>query len=206
MSTKIWTAHRIPLPSLNRYLELCRDKSLKKFFATADWQLNCIDWKQAVKRARENKYIQKVTGHDIRRYAVELLEAEYRKANQSWDAGLFDVECGLNIWLEDAYAYIIPVGRTVVLPKVRWAKDYSYQNQVDRPKHIPAKEYAERKKTWERLCLNNWNVHRLYYQIVDFSAGSVESSFELERHFGLWPSAPGNNDHWQPFRKGQKIT
>ena len=199
MSTKIWTAVRVPIPKLNEYLKLCRAETMKQVFEQAEWQITKMDWDAARVEAEadiaKSKYreIEQVT----RRYALRMLAEEYRKSSTNFERRIFDVDSSVNIWLDDKFAYIIPYGKTV-LAEIKYAEDYHYQNQVDKPENVSNREWKAREKKWDEVALDDWNATRLQHEFVSFALTNWESLFNLELHFGLHPGHTGNNDEWKP--------
>ncbi len=189
MSTKIWAAVRVPIRRLNDYLLACRTPTLARFHSKMDDQMKFVTMEEVGEMARrclKGNEDEQTTERTMLYCKVRILIEKYRKAAQRPERDYLDVEAGLNIWLDRRYAYIIPVGRAE-LADVDYAVDYHYQDQVDRPENVTARQYATRERKWEQLCLQDHNATRLYHAIVDFSSPTpIDAMMEIEKHFGLW--------------------
>lgn len=208
MSVKIWTAYRVPIKRLNEYLGLLNEATRRLFLETVDTHVKYLRWSEIKKEmwswARDwgcppNKAI---LGDVI----AEHLDKLYQEASAKSERSYFDMDAGVNIWLDQRYAYFIPVpGIRVRFPKTAYREEYSYQNSTDRPQHISARAYDARGQKWDTLCLEDHNRTRLWHHIISFEKDYFDSSWLLKLHFGCHPSAPGAQ-RWTPPRRGSIIT
>lgn len=184
MSIKIYEAYKIPITKLNSFLEEARDQTFKFAGKYIDNLMSFIK-PELIEVEWNRKYPTGVAKgcekSSRKRIAFELVEKEIIKASLSTLKNPFDIECGFNIWLKGKFAYIIPIfpnhiGKNFKYPK--YAKDYCYYNNTDRPKNITSKQWEDRYKNWESLCLDDWNKNRLYYAIIEVTNGSIIWDFE----------------------------
>lgn len=98
----------------------------------------------------------------------------------------FNLDTSLNIWLLNGSAYIIAY-HPRSLPKMNrliakfGGYDFSYWNNSDYPKCISAKEWAERGKEWDEVCLDDWNSTRLSHEVTDGTIPSPVGFDELSK-------------------------
>lgn len=177
MSTKIYFAWRCPDVTLRPVLAQLRR------FAVADASRRLAELAAAIAprtAARAAAGIRKrFTGVPAARAAVVarvgLAVSVARDSSESpLRDGVLDVDASLNVWVhEDGYAYLIGYGECWgrFRQRLRYASDYSYWNNTDRPRRVTAEEWADRARTWDAVCLDDdWDAYRLVHTIVDVKA------------------------------------
>lgn len=188
MSTKIWTAVRVPKKNLNEYLLLCRSETMPVVVEYVEQLLKNLNWTEfapeVLADAEKTMAGWKETDPDkksrYRRWMMveHLGRGEFRAAAGRSQNTAFDVSACYNIWLDKRFAYIIPYG-LAVLPAASYMQDYHYQNQVDPPKNISRAKYNRREKKWEEICLNDWDATRMVYSVIDFSGTAWITSIQI---------------------------
>jgi hypothetical protein len=153
MSTKIWTAWRIPKSRLHEATEFIDNYFMNKFRNARD-------------RITE-EYTKKT--NDTKQAISWKIYDFYCELNKNMNH-----DCGFNFWIRHNYIYIIPYGLNGWIPTEDevpdWFEDYHYQNQTDRPDHITAQTYNNRRKMWDKLIGDStveWYAHR--YQHISFA-------------------------------------
>jgi hypothetical protein len=207
MSTKIWTAWRVPKNKLNEFFLLVNAATMANFYERLDMWMSWVKIDKAKQRREEVEDKCRDTDGNLPtwwwrdredpdktyiRERWEILCERIREASASFEYNPFDADASLNVWLDGRYAYLIPYGR-VKLPDSLpdWVEDYHYQDQADRPERFTARQWAARRRKWDQLCLdNNWNDTRMNHPIIDFSRhASWRSEYMVEVHLGLMPKA-----------------
>lgn len=152
MSTKIYTAWR------------CRTNTFPKFLE--HFRKNCF--KTAVRYIREtfkSVFDAKENFETVfdRRVAPKLYAASVSKISSQ-----YCVDASLNVWYHNRHFYIIPYGILFKTYKpVEGVTDYSYWDNADRPDNITRRQWRNRYMTWSAVCLDNWDIHRLQYDIIN---------------------------------------
>jgi hypothetical protein len=151
MSTKIYTAWKVPIHKLNKFIDMGRKKMLKCAATQAIIFTNNFTFDQIISGAK--------------------------LAAQGMERVPLDFECGFNIWLDNEWAYIMPmIGEA--LHKLRddsswkfprWVGDYAYYNSTDdQLETMSEKEWRDRGKKWDKL-LDRTRSRNLYHSVLDFS-------------------------------------
>ena len=167
MSTKIYYAWKIPVNQLNKFIDIVRPQifnkavELVKIIMCSEYVLP-TDIAEDLKKGIPEKAARF-------RKAIKVIEEVSKKDTRSPGQ---DIDFALNIWLRGKYAYIIPVGEEYfksILKLPKWAKDFSYWNNTDKPDNVSSKKWRLRSHTWNEVCLLNHNTRRLCHSIIDFS-------------------------------------
>lgn len=185
MSTKIYHAYRVPRSRLNDFIDSVREQMLDAVTAHVQGLMPFValpeDWDAGVCGDAERKRIEQYRRFEqVMKRAVEAAQSSHRDL-------AFDLECGLNIWLNGRYAYVMPIGEQWILNQVKspadWAIDYSYWNNVDPPEEVPSREWGRRSKAWDRICTGegaaSHNARRLYHAVVDLKMSPSQSTYDL---------------------------
>lgn len=188
MSTKIYEAYRVPVRRLAELLDIVRKAVVKRAAHQVGVVMGVVDGAKLKERVDDYRKSWETAGKTMPAWtersvwtemALDLCEAASAKMERDLDAAL---DCGLNIWIRGAFAYVIPWGEGYLFEKVRWPKwavDYRYQNSTDRPDDISARAWRERKKMWGQLCLGDgarWNDRRLCFEIINLKPHESVSS------------------------------
>lgn len=168
MSTKIYNAYKVPIDRLNDFIDYVRPRELRRIgneiktiIATYD-QERLGEEPEWVEKAKEP---QKARERWRRSRGYDILKHEARDLPSLYD----HMASWLNIWFLKGSAYVICCGVT----PPRWAKDYSYWNNTDRPEGVSAAAWTARKKRWDEintgsvLGTNSHNARRLQHVIVE---------------------------------------
>ncbi len=182
MSVAIHTAYRVPLDRLHEFLRVTRFRTLLRFF-------------RAVKRLAGRLAAEEgLRGAAL----IDALTARFVKAGSAGRRGHFAVDASLTVWVDGEFAYIIPAGR-VVPCEAEWVKNFSLPSTDTGKGSATRPVWRERRETWARVALSDWNATRLVYQIVDIKGepdANLTNRWEaLVRE--LYPdteSAPGAED------------
>lgn len=185
MSTKIWTAWRVPKTRLNEALDTLHDHYWKQIVKHFGLLIDAVD---VVKLKEKYPKLDETNKKSLAWYAGWEVTDTLTKINTECKAkhtplpSNFDMCVSFNIWLHGKYAYIIPYapyGWTESfdrrLPK--WFEDFHYQNQTDRPDDITAREWSNRARVWNNICLGDyrertdWNARRLTYTVYENDTG-----------------------------------
>jgi hypothetical protein len=191
MSTKIWVARRFPVSKINDFIDFCNETFTQRVVEHVTKYMNALkpDYEPLRKRIEAHKKFCSKENEEcpewhMRNCRFKAYMAGAVEAGKSMQRTLiFDIECGINLWVYKRKAYVIPWGEfhsRVEWPE--WAEDYHYQNQTDPPEDIPYAQFRKRGKVWDKVCLDDWNARRLSYDIISLREGqSYESSIKLEQ-------------------------
>lgn len=170
MSTKIYIAYVVPISDLNGYLRKV---------------------KEVVYETNLNRLGEYLENQKVKSTWFDLIR-EMQETSRSLEVGYpLDFDYGLNVWLLEDFAYIIPVegwllpGRRASMDISHLASDFSYWDNVDPPDNIPEDEWDERGDLWDIIIGDGYNDTRLYYSIIDMSSMSydIEWTQSIRRKF-----------------------
>jgi hypothetical protein len=197
MSTKIWEAYKIPIDKLNDFIDIVREVKMKEIVSLAKSLFDCVKEEAIDKRLERDKSYRYYSDEEWAEHLKDISSRIYARFELFWElieAGAnsrertpLDITCGFNMWCYDGNFYIIPFGehgsfRGVKFPE--WVTEYHYQNQTDKPSRISNKEWNNRRKTWDKVCLgdppNDWNSRRIYYSLFNPKFDKAFISWELE--------------------------
>lgn len=83
---------------------------------------------------------------------------------------VYCIDCSLNVWLHKGKVYVIPYGETWIFDCFKSpdrVEDFSYWNNTDHPDDLTIRKWNARRKTWEEVCLRDWDYSRMVHDIVD---------------------------------------
>lgn len=81
---------------------------------------------------------------------------------------LLDIDTSFNAWIYRGKVYVIPYGEFVQeFEPPEAVENYEYWNNSDPPEGISNRAWQVRKKTWEAVCLADWNARRLTQLVVE---------------------------------------
>ena len=195
MSTKIYTAWRVPIGRFNEFLNLIHNymhneakKQLKQLMgailpAKIEELMEKIYHEKGWSKEKTYPQFKEVRNWDeyIRfRYAIELC---YKASKGKERDPFFDLDCSLNVWLNGRKAYIIPYGEGSKYAGFQipdFAEDYEYWDNSDRPDEVSQRQWRSRADKWENVCFVDWNKNRLLHEVVN-----------VKEDMGLYPLADG---------------
>jgi hypothetical protein len=202
MSTKIYTAWRVPSARLNEFLDTVRPQMFESALAVVKRLMErvkpeAVQRHLAEKRKQAEGWGWKINEEDYQ--AGGCWDASYRNdvafkfIEQARDrkTGYNLIDCGFNVWLDGETVYLIPWGPPDFYSELKlpeWAEDYSYWNNTDRPDDIPEEAWSERGNNWDRVAgYSTWDDHRMNYQVVNLDrisgGGFGEIHFEMARRW-----------------------
>ncbi len=193
MSTKIWVARRFPVARITDFCDFCDDAFMEKVVKKIkDVTASYLDTYDALRdrlaahreycTKEEKKKCPKWHERHVR-FQVYMREA-IEAAKSMERTFLYDIECGIRMWVHRGKVYAIPWGdfhhRIDDWPE--WAEDYHYQNQTDPPEDLKPGEFKRRETMWEKLYLSNPNHRQLNYDIINLRWGQdFNSKVKLEK-------------------------
>lgn len=170
VSTKIYTGWRCPVAKLNDVLIAMRDHAyaaaadrVRKYAATIV---------SGVALDHEVKALTKTGGFAagiVRRVAQVRLAFDEAVASSSRQdrVGLMDIDASANVWLHRGRAYLIPYGELWGWTYVpAGAENYQYRNNTDRPDDVTDRAWQARRRTWDAVCLDDWDTTRLTHVVI----------------------------------------
>ena len=115
---------------------------------------------------------------DTTRYYAVLKECKLAAQSSHRDP-IYDVECGLNLWVHtDGFVYFMPYGeyRYTDVCKIRRGApkdlvDFAYWNNTDQPKHITNADWEARRDKWKEIE-KVMDETSLKYEVVSMDARS----------------------------------
>jgi hypothetical protein len=198
MSTKIYTAWKIPQEKLNVFIDVMHkdmfDKAVNYISTMADALVLSEEGIQTLKRTHgegaENDQ------RKVKELKVSLLLDMCEKAAAIPERTPVDVECGINLWLYEKHFFCMPIHpRWMGMPenlsdRLDWAEDFSYWNNTDRPEHLTEEEWDQRGFTWNQINCGegtaSHNARRLYHSVVEFRPpSSYISKAEIQMALGF---------------------
>jgi hypothetical protein len=181
MSTKIYYARKVPINRLNEFIDCIRPQVYDYAQKTIEKLIPQVT-DEHIKKAQEGCSWKKVDAIRLES-SIDLLKGVAKLKERT----PIDIEFGLNIWLLDDYAYIIPVGEMVRRTELTYpdfSVDYSYWNNTDQPDDITDKEWDERSEVWDKVNCgtgkSSHNARRLYHSVIDLTALFGDFDFEYE--------------------------
>lgn len=189
MSTKIYQAWRCPAKEFPLFVKtfhehaftkavkmmdilaasVVQDKILEEMLPVYEnWKKTYADFDSFVKDKYEI--------YKIRKCFQAALEA-----SRSETRNFFCIDASFNAWFYKGKFYIIPYGERCILedfqPPER-AEEYAYWNNTDQPETLTRKQWVARGKTWDAVCLDDWNANRLVHEVINFKKdiGIIEIS------------------------------
>lgn len=173
MSTKIYEAYRFSRCYLDQFIPLfnriCIRMVLKDIKAHVP-KLN----KAAIGKARRDvfgknsKAAGKISSdEDI---ALCWILAQAMMESKTGINGLFNYDSSFNLWIDGDWCYVIPyVPRCVCLEKrlPEWCNEFVYWNNTDPKDDVSEQEWAFRKRTWDRIAVNDWDKTRLTHIVIE---------------------------------------
>lgn len=178
MSTKIYEAWRIPKSRINEFLAIINDGMFKNALARVKELMGKVSLIEAEQHTKTKypdvdsvKYPKRYV-RIIRYYMWEKVLEEAKKASEgSQRDPTHCLDCGVNIWIYKNHAYSIPNGEQFLWKGIKyppWVEDYAYWNNTDQPEGITQKQWDARGKVWDKVCLDKWNDHRLWHDVISF--------------------------------------
>lgn len=185
MSTKIYEAYRLPAKNLNKFLDRAKNHSMNKVVERVQLLMDSMKpegfYKALVKKWKDEKYIKEYyrDGNPTQytRFDV-VMDCCREAATHSRRDPIFDIECGWSARMYEDDAFLIPYGEEYLRKDFRvprYAKDFSYWNNTDKPDNVSDKEWNNRYKTWNIL----FDLPALMFCIVDFKFDATHSSVEI---------------------------
>lgn len=173
MSTKIYYAYRMPVKVFSTtFLPAFRKHVFKK--ATA-WTRKHL--------------LGEPTVEALRAFYITMADASLSKLRSHV---CFD--CSFNAWIHKNKVYVILYGESFLweafkLPEE--VEDYRYWNNTDQPEGITRRQWNQRDKTWEKVCLSEatgWDTGRLVHEIINASTkqGLIEIGTSILGVDGAW--------------------
>jgi hypothetical protein len=174
MSTKIYYAYRMPVQTfIDSFLPAFR----KHVF------------KQAVSFIKKNLI-------EDNEPTVELLKSIFVRMAEASKSKLRRyecIDCSLNVWIYKNKVYTILYGEPFLWRKFKppaKVEDYCYWNNTDEPENVTRRQWNERGKTWEKVCLADgcWDTGRMVHEIINASTklGLVEVGTPILGVDGAW--------------------
>lgn len=119
---------------------------------------------------------------------LQIVMKEVEKASKSSYTDVYDLDCGLNLWVHpsDGYIYVVPIANYRIVRKLmsglpEWVEEFSYWDNTDTPENVSYKDWHLRGKKWAEVCTGtekaSHNARRLFHEI--FSGKDGLSSFEV---------------------------
>lgn len=175
MSTKIYVAYRVKIGKLNELVDIIRGQM---FDAAA----------KTITPAFNKMKLDTNANNDIKAFnsffETKLAVSECER--------VWDIECGLNVWLRGEYAYVIPIADRAIMRSIVWpdfAEDYCYWNNVDEPEGTNINDWDERGVVWGEINCGNGssshNARRLYHAVVEFYGNTWDVKSELAKRLNI---------------------
>jgi len=172
VSTKIYTAYRFPVRRVNDFIVWFREtcfrlalKDVEAYMSTATMEGINGFYKRHSKMLGVKEMKKRFPERYVRAYLVfRLILTKFRGER------LIDLDCWFNLWLDGNYAYITPCYPDCRAEKVKppkWCEDYCYFDNSDMPKGISIREWRQRGRKWEKLCLEDHNRSRLSHIVIE---------------------------------------
>lgn len=176
MSTKIYHAARLPKDRLNEYLREVRRLTKREFYSFFESIMIRLKMDVVMEKIKEvgsevgwDDEVKKNTFYRMT-YLCERAKESSAKVTKS----LFDFDCGVWVFLDKEYAYIIPYGRFTSLNLGDYVEEYGYWNNTDRLESLTEEEWEARGEKWEELIPHYYNREDgLIHIIVDFTPGQA---------------------------------
>ena len=201
MSTKIYEAYRVPIRRLNRLIDVMDEAMFKNALSRVKKLMGAVTDEFARKFVKEKYDVE--PGHA--RYANLVRFARFQKvmdeakvaANKSERDPLFCLDCGVNVWIYQRRAYLIPHGEAFLhakmgskLEALGWVEEYAYHNSTDDQVcsgQLTLRQWHGRRDVWNRVCLEDWNARRLYHEVVTMRTPDAYIPSQVRFEMALFP-------------------
>lgn len=198
MSTKIYHGARFPLRLLPEFITHTRVKGLALVEKRAFELLSTVEVKKPPKlsQAEWTSYPRQTGGPNVtrREYAqAQALMKLVAEAAAKAERDPFDLSCGWNIWCpplhrsapRDPIALASPWGAFAEkAPRPRFAEDFGYWNNSDRPKSVTEAQWRQRRDLWEVACAPSYENHKVTINVFDGARYGLDASWLLLRLTG----------------------
>jgi len=190
MSTKIWTAWKIPSNKLNDFLESTRADMWESYIKHIKILLSTIqeDEYLPILEKRKDSLYYKGENEEAVRAMWDCLEKKMKEASISYQDSMYAVDSGWRVFYDGKFTYLAPFGRDYKYTVPDYAIDYHYQNQCDKSKEVSSHQWGARCRTWDRIWLKNKHPNMLLYYIVDFVPPYAHSAWDTEIALDFWPN------------------
>lgn len=182
MSTKIYTAYRVPVGRLNEFLDIFDRETGKVVLKHVRLIMRAVQEDVVLKKIADWDVKKKITKAMKWRARFSIIDNEFLKASkETRDGSAFVVAVGVNIWICGRKAYIIPWGHERWYYKIkypRWVEDFAYWNNTDEPEGMTRTEWKARERMWDKVCLEKvsfWNRRRMIHHSFDTRDDYVNS-------------------------------
>lgn len=176
MSTKIYFARRVSIAKLNDVLDDVREQLLG-LAAKRVWDL--IPGVKLPDDWREGKAPTDWALCELHERFRCVLQAAKTVGASPYRDPVFDLRCGINIWLRCSFAYLIPIAEPWMLQRLKWpasCEDFCYWDNTDEPVGMSRRAWALRRRTWEQVNCGTGtaehNARRLYHEVIDVNRGA----------------------------------
>jgi hypothetical protein len=132
MSIKIYEGYRVPIAKLIESIQWIHDYQMDLAY---EWLNELASQKMS-------------NGSD--RPTTKIVERCIRAIHQQENSP-FNLERGLNLWLDESFAYIIPYGQGLSGACPDYFEDFHYQNSCDPPDDVATEDYENRLTKWESV-------------------------------------------------------
>jgi hypothetical protein len=193
MSTKIYHAWRVNVMRLNGFIDSYHDHAWSTALDHIVEAMGYVTEAQVGVLPEWND-TERVGLFETRRKFDRVMDACEYLAKHSGERSFLglDIEAGINIWVRGRYAYCVPADDMFLTQDwtpPKYARDFSYWNNSDRPTGVDADDWWKRKSVWSKLCLGqelskqSWDARRTYHAVIDLQARNAQMLRER-----LWTS------------------
>lgn len=177
MSTKIYYAFRVPVSAFPAFLAEFRGHALGKAKHRVGEIMGREDVEPEMRSIYEkNGWAKTMTWGEFvskkeRTFQVRDALRKVKAASISSARDLeYCIDCSLNCWIYKGRAYCIPYGEAWLHEGFRLparAEDFSYWDSSEGPEEISHRDWRNRGKVWDKVCLSNWDSGRLVHEIIN---------------------------------------
>lgn len=183
MSTKIYTAFRCkPRTFSEVFLPKIRDHCFKKIITRVERLIGKVPESKIQEVYDSKQWKSEMSFDEFRNQRGQLIRLkEVFKRSLVASSGTvrdldYDLDCTLSIWLYKNRFYIIPSGEHWIyegFEKPEDVEDFRYYNNQEGPSNLTDRQWSNRGKTWNKVCLDNWNKGRMQHEIINVNNNQV---------------------------------
>lgn len=187
MSTKVYTAYRVPVSKLNTFLYKSKSNSINQAAIRIQELITNMRpeafYNILIKTYKDDAYVKQIynNGDPTRMTKFDAVIACCKEASHSsYRDPMFNIDCGWTVRIYDDHAYLIQYGEMYMHGGFKtpgYAKDFSYWDNTDKPFKITNKSWENRGILWHKL----FNLPELTFFSIDLKYDSYITISDIMR-------------------------
>lgn len=185
MSTKIYHGYRLLLSRVNEFRDWYRKECFKRAVDEIKMMMKSLTDKSLEEYCQEKALDSKLSVDEFKeKWGIDSIKATmvfgwYIEGSKRQERA-FNCDCFFNMWIKGKYAYVIPGFPAQAFDFPDWCEDYCYFNNTDLPEGMTDQEWKRREKTWNSLCLDDWDENRFSHTVINLSESTSPGARDIE--------------------------